>query len=332
LLRWIEHPEHGLLLAPVPSTDGRGEDATYAAIGGLHASKDAYESVRLLYVACTRARKSLTLSGHLDERAGQFSAPSNSLLQTAWESLAVETDSMLTSTVDESSDTPPPDTGMLRRLPAEWSPPSLAPPLERTARSLRSASGYEHEAFTTSYAPGEERRFVGTVVHVWLEKISRQGVKGWPVEKLATIESRVRNQLLNIGYPGRDVLKGSREVVECLKGALRGEKGQWLLREHEEAGSEVAIAGLVGRDLVEAVVDRTFIAEDGVRWVVDYKTSSPGRDESIDSFLQRETENYKKQIESYVNLFAAMEPHRTISGALYFPRIDTLHVIVETTT
>ena len=76
-------------------------------------------------------------------------------------------------------------------------------------------------------------------------------------------------------------------------------------------------AGRIGGVVVRVVVDRTFVDEDSVRWVVDYKT---GRHEGgdLERFLDREQEHYRPQLERYGALVGALgaEPVRL---ALYFP-------------
>jgi ATP-dependent exoDNAse (exonuclease V) beta subunit len=49
---------------------------------------------------------------------------------------------------------------------------------------------------------------------------------------------------------------------------------------------------------MDLVIDRTFLDEDGNRWIVDYKTSShTGSD--LEEFLDREQERYRDQMERY---------------------------------
>ena len=40
-----------------------------------------------------------------------------------------------------------------------------------------------------------------------------------------------------------------------------------------QAQSELALSGVRGADIINAVIDRTFVDADGTRWVVDFKTS-----------------------------------------------------------
>ena len=49
------------------------------------------------------------------------------------------------------------------------------------------------------------------------------------------------------------------------------------------------------------MIDRTFIDENGVRWIIDYKTSAhEGSD--LENFLEQEKERYREQLERYARL------------------------------
>jgi len=68
------------------------------------------------------------------------------------------------------------------------------------------------------------------------------------------------------------------------------------------------------------ILDRTFIDEEGVRWIIDYKT---GRHEGtdVDAFLDREQERYREQLEAYARAFRQLEDH-PVRVALYYPLLD----------
>ena len=72
---------------------------------------------------------------------------------------------------------------------------------------------------------------------------------------------------------------------------------------------------------MHTVIDRTFVA-DGCRWVIDYKTSSPAADETIENFLQREGAHYREQLEIYAQLLALQDDQFPVKAALYFPLIN----------
>jgi len=75
LLRWLEHPEHGLLLAPVSARGSQEKDLVYQLVAHLEACKDDFENARLLYVATTRAIRHLHLLGHAGRRPPAHGAP-----------------------------------------------------------------------------------------------------------------------------------------------------------------------------------------------------------------------------------------------------------------
>ena len=67
--------------------------------------------------------------------------------------------------------------------------------------------------------------------------------------------------------------------------------------------------------MVRAVFDRSFIDEQGMRWVIDYKTSQHsggGREE----FLDREVERYRPQLERYAVLARRLGPEPVRVGAI----------------
>ena len=69
--------------------------------------------------------------------------------------------------------------------------------------------------------------------------------------------------------------------------------------------------------LVNARIDRSFIDAEGVRWVIDYKTS---RHEggSLEEFLAAELSRYRPQLARYAQLARELGPE-PVRAALYFP-------------
>jgi len=78
----------------------------------------------------------------------------------------------------------------------------------------------------------------------------------------------------------------------------------------------------------QAIIDRTFIAKDPAnkqdstlyRWIIDYKSSQPKKNEILEDFLAKESVSYGLQLAQYATLFSEMEtlPQRKI---LYFPSV-----------
>jgi ATP-dependent exoDNAse (exonuclease V) beta subunit len=131
------------------------------------------------------------------------------------------------------------------------------------------------------------------------------------------------DDVLSLALKQEGVLAAEREtalarVRQALAGVLADPRGRWILSsEHQDALSEHRFAGELDGAFVNVVLDRTFVDQHGVRWIVDYKTGvHEGGDR--DAFLDRERERYRDQLERYAALLARIEP-RPIRLGLYFP-------------
>ena len=132
------------------------------------------------------------------------------------------------------------------------------------------------------------------------------------------------------GVPQARLQDCAATVETCLINTLGCDRGRWLLTDHPEAYSELAINGLIDGKLLRATIDRTFIDETGLRWVVDYKTSSPRQDDqSQDTFLLEEKKRYQDQLRVYLELLKRLYPEQEAKAALYFPMISGW-VVVDT--
>ena len=118
-------------------------------------------------------------------------------------------------------------------------------------------------------------------------------------------------------------------VSELTERALSCETGRWLLGAKTDARSELAISRVEAGEVKNYVIDRTFLDdEEGVRWVIDYKTSEPMAGEPLADFEARESDAYREQLEKYVALISEMkwQVDAPVKAALYFPAIQHLCV------
>ena len=324
LLLWQEDPDHGLLLAPIPPSNSDQPEPTYHALAAIHRDKDRLETLRLFYVAATRAKRYLHLLGHagVDQENRPATPSSGSLLQTIWEALAAEMSFPPPGTL---SDMQSPQRPLLRRLPTDWRLPPLAAPLPvALAGSRRASAGRSGKAQPFSLSlHSEEGRIVGTCVHLWLERIAADGVASWNGERVAALAPLLAKALAGEGVPAARLPLCAERVLSALQATLDSRRGRWILAAHAQAASELALTGIVDGETVHAVIDRTFVDEDGVRWVVDYKNSAPAEGELLAEFLAREEEQYRPQLQVYLELLEKRDPGSgVVRGALYFPLID----------
>jgi ATP-dependent exoDNAse (exonuclease V) beta subunit len=325
LLAWTkragESEDANILLAPIPAP---AEEAPpiYDYLRALEADKDRHEQTRLLYVAATRARRALHLLGSVAVDDESVREPvSSSLLRRLWPAIGGAFEEALAARGDAppTSDTAIPlaPGGLLRRLPAQWCPPS--------APLAAKASGPEPEADPATATvefdwAGETARHVGTVIHRALMEISRQGASAWDSARLASRRAAWQAMLTNLGIPEQELPAALSRVEEALDGVLADTRGRWLLDPgHQAARSELALSGVDADVLTNVVIDRSFVDADGIRWIVDYKS---GRHEGGDTqaFLDREQQRYREQLERYGRLMSAMDP-RPIRLGLYFPAV-----------
>jgi ATP-dependent exoDNAse (exonuclease V) beta subunit len=295
------------LLATIRET-GKDQDPVYGYLRVLEQQKNVHESVRLLYVAATRARTRLHLIGHAMRSAkGEVRPQGGSLLDRLWSGLRDEERQRFRDRFESAgveAEAAALAAGVpLRRLPLTWTaPPPPAPVAFDAAEEVRTAK--------PSYLwVGDQLRHVGTVVHAALERIA----SGRPEA------GSYRSALANLGAVPSELEEAARRVEEAVSRTLASQRGRWILSAHAEARCEYAIAGVVDGEIVHGTIDRTFVDSDGTRWIIDYKTSvHAGGD--LDFFLDEEERRYRPQLERYARLLAPAG--RPIKLGLYFPLLD----------
>jgi ATP-dependent exoDNAse (exonuclease V) beta subunit len=110
------------------------------------------------------------------------------------------------------------------------------------------------------------------------------------------------------------------KVGNAVARVVEDQRGRWILARHEGSACEYPLCGVVDGEIVSVRVDRTFIDDEGVRWIIDYKTSAH-EGSGLEAFLDNERERYRNQLELYRGVFSAME-QRPVRTALYFPLLN----------
>jgi ATP-dependent exoDNAse (exonuclease V) beta subunit len=308
-----------LLLAPVNPT-GTDKDPIYELIRALDSEKGEHEAGRLLYVAATRAKKSLHLLGDvkLDASGAPRPPPRAALLSKLWPvvqqefSLAARHPATCAPASAGAEVASLPAGVELVRLPVSWALPT-APAAAQWPAGIEAPRG---EQIEFSWA-GETARHIGTVVHGWLQKIAREGIALWNDQRIALLDRILRTQLRSQGVGEAELAMAARRVSDALAAMLAEPRGRWLLGQHQGAQTEFRMMRFVNGRLRALVIDRTFVDQDGQRWIIDYKTSvHEGSD--LGAFIDSEMERYRPQLEMYVALARALGPE-PVRAALYFP-------------
>jgi ATP-dependent exoDNAse (exonuclease V) beta subunit len=323
LLAWLERPAArgaaDLLLAPVKPA-GVQSDPLYDYVKRIEKEKSRHETARLLYVAATRAKTRLHLLGRAavkdDHGTPVVSASSNSLLACLWPVLeadfrAAAANRPAPAPVFEAAAIPP---APLRRLEADWTLPAPPPSVAVVRAELEPAS----EPDVSYRWAGDTRRHIGTAVHRMLQQVALDGLARWSVERVEERRPAIATVLRTLGVPPAELPAAIEAVLRAVTATLADERGRWILdNTHTDARSEFALSGLDGDRVIAARVDRTFVDADGVRWIIDFKTSEHEGGDAA-AFLDTERERYREQMTAYARLFARLEP-RPVCMGLYFP-------------
>ena len=164
-------------------------------------------------------------------------------------------------------------------------------------------------------------RHLGIVIHQYLEWMAQEGTSVWNASRLDKESPTIERLLLREGMSPVDVAGAVEKVLSALNFVLQDDRGRWVLCPHEDARSEWALSYLSEQGQIQnIVIDRSFIDEDGTRWIIDYKTGThQGGD--LQSYLQVQKEKYRGQLEKYATILHTMES-RPIKLGLYFPFAD----------
>jgi len=319
VLNWLELPdEHGVsqkVISPVGPRAELERDPVHRYIGIAESAKDDNELGRLLYVACTRARRSLHLLGHARLLKRGISPDRRSLLHLLWPAVVAQYE--VAFDPDDHETTGAADDGwylpVLKRFKSAWSIPELMP----LPGDTDSPAKTEENTPVEFYWVGSAARFAGTVVHRWIQLATegRVDLHDTEIRELRPASERWLREM-GVGVAAMpDIID---RVEQALMGITSDEKGRWLL--DGDGHAELRMSGVLEGSIESIVIDRVRIDDDGTHWIVDYKTSSH-EGGNLTNFLAAETDRYRPQLGKYAELY------RNYSGAevrcaLYFPLLQ----------
>ena len=344
LLAWTEQlstqvsGNSELLLAPVGETGGSDEgDAIYRFVRQRNREKQQQEDVRLLYVAATRAAQQLHLLASVtvsdgegeDDGEVQIVAPrATSLLASMWTAVAeVFIDGVVQSSFPDSASIEAPGSSAARRPPIRLAANSPMPSLPNAIAGDWHASGANAATLSSAIDfewAGDVARHVGTVVHSVLQIIADDGLQHWNEARVAASRKLFERELVRLAVAEKELPVAVDRVVRALTNTLADKRGRWALQSHSLARSEWRLTGKVGNTITHVAIDRTFVDENGARWIIDFKTGGhEGTD--IEAFLDNEQIRYRQQLEIYAALIHVVQQgieSPPIKLGLYFPLLS----------
>jgi len=329
----LEEATSQLVAAPWRPKHHRDEmPSTYDYLQGLETERSANETARVLYVAATRAVRKLHLVAAIKlSSKDEVKPPNGTFLELLWDNvggefmragehllaseLSLEQPST-SSAYDEAAFIP-----QLIRLAAPAVPGVFA-------TTASSSSGQPLQVATEpvpedALASRTADALVGSLAHRYMELIALEGIASWSTSRLAPLVPAMSHWLISQGLPPEQAALGAQRVSGMLETVLASNDGKWVLKRRNTDDAELAISRADKLLVATHVVDRTFI-EDGVRWIIDYK-SVLLEPRAGDAELQAIASQYHDQLARYALLFAG--DGLPIRKAIYFLSIGRMAVL-----
>ena len=298
---------------------GGSVDALYDYLDFESKQRERFETTRLLYIGVTRAARACYLFGFLQQGKQGLQAPKGSLLAEIASTLQeprmagqVRIDVLPAVTAPASAaSTSIPRVQSWRRLPADWQPaPSL--PVVPVATPAPPSDPDHYNLLA---------RCSGELVHAGLRALVERG-SDWltPTVELPLWRSQLRPLCADASALAKACSHVRRQLQCCLEDAGTG----WLFQSPQrEDHCEWALIDWREGPRRDHVIDRTFIAADGERWIIDYKSSAPASGQPLADFVAEQEAKYRAQLLRYRALFE--HEGRRIRCALLFTPLPLLH-------
>lgn len=304
--------------------------------------KQNLEDIRVLYVACTRAKKNLHISACLkwDDKKEVIKTPGkNSMIGKLWDVLEPHFTPLPVDKIDLPTNNSMSKEGakiqdknkvQIRQIPASWRC-NMNQNHPITEESSKVFDNSKIDVFTEFSDSSRKQREIGIFIHRILHAITIRGARKWQ-EKCKTPADYERlthswtTQLIQNSFNSTEAKVASQFILNCIRGVLQDDTGLWLLdNQHTHSASELSV---IGKN-ASYIIDRTFVDNSSesmaTRWIIDYKTSGIdlecllNHERPLDStldphsslvwpksptqrFIQEQLSQYQEQLNNYKNI------------------------------
>jgi len=331
--------EH-LIVAPLPrrKSPKGARPSAYDYLQEFEKCRSTHEGQRVLYVAVTRARRQLHLLAKVkpsDKEGEVCKAPAkNTALAQLWLALGLQFEAAVEEAMrgDNAEKPAPGDTAqsgnptLLHGTFLPWlvrlAHPSPSPALDMPPGAIKEDAG--NDTLATLEEDHSLEAHIGTLIHRYLELIAKEGLNPWLQRDIHQLKPRFQQWLSQHGHDTDVAAAGADKVARHLGTTLQSETGRWLLSPHQDASSEFTLTAVCNGSVRTQVVDRSFI-DQGVRWVVDYKTAEPDAENDASVFLSAQIKRYREQLTGYADLMS--QAPESVRCALFFTGLGKLALL-----
>lgn len=318
LLKSYRDKRQDLILAPIAKT-GDNKSLIYNYINKIDKSKQRFENMRLLYVGVTRAKKTLHLLGGIKLKNKLECKPlKDSLLEYLWVIVDKKYQQSITKNIEVEIDSKDININQEnKRLIANWSLPDIK---SEIASPLMADDIDSSNTLVEFKWARQTIMNIGSVVHNVIEWIANDP-NNWSIERINKEKQLFKTILQQFSFTAKELDSALQYVISALENMLKDERGKWILSDkHLDRNNEYAISGVINGKITNSIIDRTFVDKKGIRWIIDYKVSRHDG-VGLSTFLDREKERYKDQLEKYALLMTNLG-EKNIRLGLYFPLLQ----------
>lgn len=294
----------------------RGESCEiYDFLWNEESTRRQDELSRLLYVACTRAKRKLHLSGvvkYNPEKAEWKAPPRGTLLALLWPTMEEQFTPDRVPEESANAGEIPVLSGIRRLAPTRFEQCQTA----QVCGLPASAAQLDPQALQTNL----EQRALGDLIHEALQALVESGHRPDSDQN----EAAWRLALNARGFSDERMENALTRLRDVFRKVEQSEIARWILNPHHEQSAceaEYVLSDGTG-GLKRFILDRTFV-EQGTRWIIDYKSAEAATGQNLEDFLNAQKEKYRAQLQGYRQLF----PDQPVRTALYFPAIDRLEEV-----
>ncbi|SFV85139.1 ATP-dependent DNA helicase pcrA [hydrothermal vent metagenome] len=287
IVRMREFSNNSLLFAPIKSATEKWESGAYKYLKFIETEQNHFESMRLLYVAMTRAKSHLHLLGAVN-KSGNIAK--NTLLELLTPFVVHQFDG-----IDDTPDTVE-QTEVLQ--------------LHRFSELKTPTNQTLERGEIVEYQQNFERLFksaLGTLVHQYYEH-----------QLFNPSTENIRHRLIEIGTAPSEIEYWQTVIIRLLDNTKNDAQFKWLFKDRESTLTEAEFV-VEGRTIA---IDRLFVDE-GIMWVIDFKTAEPTENETLDAFIERQKEQHTKQLLFYKQAISEIYT-LPVHCALYCPSVSQL--------
>ena len=325
VMMWAEAQDHNghssLLIAPF--TEQSESSLHYDYLRHLDKRRSANEAIRLMYVATTRAEQKLVLIARakLDSKTNALKEPAkNTLLSTVWGALEAKFDAPFEPPLEQEELAELPQT--LHRLPEDYNT-KFAPSIEwRIDQQLNSAPDVPEEQAPEYDWATPAATAVGIILHDWLQYHQHEVLRITVNDQL---KQRWHAELLALRVEHGQIEYALGRLVSAIVNVQSYQQAHFLFKDYAEQDNEFSLSAHENGKVKPYRIDRTFIDEQGTRWIVDYKSTPHDKGDVAEFAKEQVASRHRPQLEKYGALFYALDA-RPIKLAVYFPLLKQLIV------